>query len=316
MKTQGASRPWEQTSQNAFGIPSQIYSIDNTDLLKVVPSSFSNTTGLALRYHHGYWSARAGYEWTGTHHPGFLTVPQSNNRAFASVWLTPLNWLVLSNDFSAIVQNAFPSVSLLRPDGTGLTGDFQRRNRFYYETLSATLRPLPDWNLGLGYSYQQNNLTTYMAFQNDGGVGYVVDEPAVPYRQITQAYWADTNYTFRQRLGLNLRVTYNSSRSGFRPDVNPADAAKLGNACLLTGTCGPFDPDGLFGTALGNVQFASTQISEVIVPQWIGQGKLFYVFPRKVEGGFVFYYGSYRDFFNPGVNGVLRTFTLYVGKSW
>ena len=307
---------WEQTAQNAFGIPSQIYSIDNTDLLKVVPSSFGNTTGLALRYHHNSWSARTGYEWTGTHDPGYLTVPQSNNRAFASVWFTPVNWLVLSNDFNAIVQNAFPAISLLRPDGTGLSGDFQRRNRFYYETLDATLRPLPDLTLGLGYSYQQNNLTTYMAFQNDSGVGYVVNEPAVPYRQITQAYWADTNYTYRRRLGMNLRVTYNSSRSGFRPDVNPADAAKLGNACLLNGSCGAFDPDGLFAPALGNVQFASTQISEVIVPQWIGEGKLYYVFPRKVEGGFVFYYGSYRDYFNPDLNGVLRTFTLYVGKSW
>ena len=41
-----------------------------------------------------------------------------------------------------------------------------------------------------------------------------------------------------------------------------------------------------------------------------------YEFPRKFEGGFVFYYGSYRDYFNPNLNGVLRTFTLYAGKSW
>jgi hypothetical protein len=47
---------WQQTAMNILGpgdvppgIPSQIYSIDNSDLLKVVPSSFSNTTGLALR---------------------------------------------------------------------------------------------------------------------------------------------------------------------------------------------------------------------------------------------------------------------------
>jgi long-subunit fatty acid transport protein len=98
------------TRSNSFLWP-QEYSIDNTDLLTVMPSSFSNTTGLALRYHNqDHWSARAGYEWTGTHDPGYLIVPQS----------------------------------------------IPRRDRFYYETLSGTFPVLPDWNLGLGYSYQQN----------------------------------------------------------------------------------------------------------------------------------------------------------------
>lgn len=302
------------TRSNAFLWP-QIYSIDNTNLLTVVPSSFSNTTGIGLRYHdRGYWSARAGYEWTGTHHPGYLIVPQSNNRIFVNAWLTPAKWLVLNNDVSVTLQNAFPDVPLLRSDGTGLTGGFQRHNRFYLETLSATFRPVSDWNLGLGYSYQQNNLTTYMAFQNDSGVGYVINEPAVPYKQIAQAYWGESSYLAKRHLGVNLRITYNSSRSDMRPDVNPADAAKLGNASLIAQDA--FDPDGLFPSALSNLQFASTKISQVIVPQWIGQGKAYYLFPRKFEGGFVFYYGSYRDYFNRNLNGVLRTFTLYAGRSW
>jgi predicted CXXCH cytochrome family protein len=300
---------------NTFLWP-QIYSINNTDLLTVVPASFSNTTGLALRYHDrsGYWSARAGYEWTGTHQPGYLVEPRSNNRVFADVWLTPKPWLLLSNDTSIIVQNAFPAISLLRADGTGLPGDFERRNRFYINTLSVALRYVPGWDLGLGYSYQQNNLTTYMAFQNDSGVGYVVDEAAVPYKQITQAYWGESTYTFRKRLGLNLRITYNSSRSGMRPDVNPNDAAQLGNGPLISE--GAFDPGGLFPSALGNVQFGAAQVSEVIVPEWIGQGKGYYLFPHKFEGGLVLYYGSYRDVFNPNLNGVLRTFSVYVGRSW
>jgi predicted CXXCH cytochrome family protein len=291
----------------------QVYSFDNTDLLTVVPSSFSNTTGLALRYHdRGHWSARVGYEWTGTHHPGYLIVPQSNNRTFAHVTLTPIHWLVFTNDTSIIVHNAFPAIPLLRADGTGLPGDFQRRNRFYVNTASATLRFVPGWNLGLGYSYQQNNLTTYMAFQNDSGVGYVVNEPAVPYKQITQAYWGESTYTVKQRLGLNLRLTYNSSRSGMRPDVNPLDAALLGNQSLIPGS---FDPVG-FSAALSNVGFAATQVSEVVVPQSIGQSKVYYRFPNKFEGGLIFYYGSYRDYWNPNLNGVLRTFNLYVGRSW
>jgi hypothetical protein len=104
------------TRSNATLWP-QVYSIDNTDLLTVVPFSSTNTTGLALRYHDAnYWSARAGYEWTGTTNPGYLIVPQSNNRVFADVWLTPKKWLVFSNEFSAILQNAFPAIPLVRDE--------------------------------------------------------------------------------------------------------------------------------------------------------------------------------------------------------
>ena len=328
------------TRSNAFLWP-QFYSVDNTDLLTVVPSSTSNTAGLALRYHDGgLWSARAGNEWTGTHNPGYLTVPQSNNRTFANVWLTPFKWLVFSNDVNIIVQNAFPAVPLPNtPNGTarplaspgfnvniqGLPPDFERRNRFYLETASATLRPLQGWILGLGYSYQQNNLRTYMAFQNDSGTGYILDEPNVPYKQISQVYWGESTYNFNKRWGINFRLTYNSSRSGMSPDVNPADAAGLGN--LFLQSMGMFNQP-LFGTpgqpictpgaptALCNVQFISTQISQVIVPQWIGESKAFYHFPNKFEGGFIFYYGSYRDYWNPNLNGVLRTYNVYVGRSW
>ena len=318
------------TRSNAARWP-QFYSVDNTDLLSVVPSSFSNTTGLDLRYHNHLWSARAGYEWTGTHDPGYLIVPRSDNRAFSNIWLTPVKWLVFGNDVDVIVQNAFTAVPLPNtPNGTarplaspgfnvnitGLPPTFQRRNRYYIETASATFRFVQGWNLGLGYSYQQNNMATYMAFQNDSGAGYLLEEPLVPYKQIAQAYWGDTTYTVKQRLGLNLQVTYNSARSGFRPDVNPADAAKLGNACLIATTCGTFDPSGLFPSAMNNLAFSATQISEVIVPQWIGQGKVYYLFPRKFEGGFIFYYGSYRDYFNPNLNGDLRIATIYIGRSW
>ena len=54
----------------------------------------------------------------------------------------------------------------------------------------------------------------------------------------------------------------------------------------------------------------------MIVPQWIGQSKAYYIFPRKIEGGLLFYYGSYRDYWNPNLNGDLRTFNVYVGRSW
>jgi predicted CXXCH cytochrome family protein len=321
---------WNDTAYNLFG--SQIYSVDNTDLLKVVPSSTNNTAGLALRYHDGgLWSARTGYEWTGTHNPGYLIIPRSDNRIFANLTLTPSSLLVFANDLSLIVQNAFPAVPLPDTPGTtplsapgatgsfglnieGLPPTFQRSNRFYIDTASATLRASPNWNLGVGYSYQQNNMKTYMAFQNDNATGYILDEPLVPYKQIVQAYWGESNYTFRQRLGLNLRLTYNSARSGFRPDLNPNDAASLGNAYLISQ--GQFDPNGLFPSAMGNLNSISTQVSEVIVPQWIGQSKAYYIFPHKFEGGLLFYYGSYRDYWNPNSNGDFRTFNVYVGRSW
>ncbi len=296
------------TRSNAALWP-QIYSFDNTDLQTVIPSSTSNTAGVALRYHYGgIWNARAGYEWTGTDHPGFLIVPGSNSRTFASVWLTPKPWLTFSNDTSIMVQNAFPSIPL--PNNPG---NFQRRGRFYTDAASASLRPAPAWGLGIGYSYQQNNLKTYMAFQNDNSVGYVVDDPAVLYKQLSQVVWGDSTYTVKERLGLNLRFTHNASNSGYRPDLNPNDAALLGNSSLIEQ--GSFDP-GMFQSALDNLSFSSTQISEVKVPQWIGEGKAYYLFPHKIEGGTVFYYGSYGDHWNPNLNGVLRTFDVYVGRTW
>jgi hypothetical protein len=152
-----------------------------------------------------------------------------------------------------------------------------------------------------------------MAFQNDSSTGYVLDEPNVPYKQISQVYWGDSTYTLKKRLGLDLRLTHNSSSSGFRPDLNPNDAAQLGNAALIQQ--GTFNPV-LFQQALGNVELGATQVSAVQVPQWIGQSKGYYLFPHQVEGGLVFYYGSYSDHWNPNLNGVLRTFDVYVGRSW
>ncbi len=305
------------TRSNASLWP-QGYSFDNTDLQTVVPSSTSNTAGLALRYHdRGLWSERAGYEWTGTHDPGYLTVPRSDNRIFNNFTLTPAAWLTFANDTNIIVQNAFPAIAL-----PNTPGDFQRRNRFYIDTATGTLRIQPSWNMGLGYSYQQNNLTTYMAFQNDNAVGYVFDQPAMPYKQISQSYWGESSYKFKERIGLNLRLTYNSARSGFRPDINPNDAALLGNASLIAGgNCDlgappPCFSPSMFQAAQSNLNFAATQISEVVVPQWIGQTKAYYVFPRKFEGGLLFYYGSYRDEFNPNLNGTLRTFNVFVGRTW
>jgi hypothetical protein len=285
---------------NAFLWP-QIYSFDNTDLRYVVPSSFSNKTGMALRYHpSGRWNARGGYEWTGTHNPGYLIVPQSNNRMFGDLTLTPKRWLVFTDDLSIIVQNAFPAI--------------QRRNRFYAETASATLVPMPNWNLALGYSYQQDNLATYMAFQNDAAAGYVLDEPFVPYRQLSQSYWIQSAYKFKRRAGINLGLSHNSAHSGMRPDLNPNDYLLMGNGSLAQQGI-VFDPV-LFQQALGAVALGATQVSQVNVPQLIGQGKVYYLMPRGFDAGMIFYYGSYRDYTHSNLDGILRTLSIYFGRRW
>jgi len=46
------------------------------DPLYVVPMSFSNIAGAAVHFHSAeLWNARAGYERTGTHDPGYVTDP-------------------------------------------------------------------------------------------------------------------------------------------------------------------------------------------------------------------------------------------------
>ena len=309
------------TRSNAALWP-QIYSMDNTDLQQVIPSTTSDTGGLALRYRSKLWNARAGYDATTTSHPGYLTVPGTDSRIYANFWLTPRTWLTFTNDTSIDVQNAFPAPALpdtpteavgFGGDIAGLPPNFERRDRFYTDAASVQIRPQQDWNLSLGYSYLQDNLNTYMAFQNDSSVNYVLDEPMVPYKQLTQVVWGNTTYMIKDRLGLNLSFTHNGSDSGFRPNLNPNDPAAFGNAALIAQ--GIFDPS-MFQTALGNLALTATTISGVKVPQWIGDGKVDYLFPYKVEAGALFHYGSYGDYWNPNLDGTLRIFTVYVGRTW
>ncbi|HVJ08515.1 MAG TPA: DmsE family decaheme c-type cytochrome [Acidisarcina sp.] len=329
------------TRSNAAKWP-QAYSIDNTDWMLVVPVTTDNTGGLALRYNRAMLGTRVGYEYTNTHQPGYIVTPGSESRVFLRNTFTPTRFLTLTNDFNARVQNAFPSAGHYTslapfPGDTTVASESilrQRRDRFYNETLSLAVPLEQHGNVSVGYSYQQNKLKTFMDFNEYQflNMDYLLREPLVPYNQLSQTYWGQVTTTFLQhRLGVDGKVTYNSARSHMSPDVNPNHAVKFGNGSLIQqgycddsawggnyyvpGTNSCFSQNNIL-LALQEATVSSTKISAVNVPQWIGHGKVFYRLPLNFSAGLDVDYGSYRDYWNPELNGDLRSFTLYVGRSW
>src|ERR1017187_724331 len=150
----------------------QFSSPDNTDPLFVVASTFSNIAGFAVHFHSAEsWNARLGYEWTGTHDPGYVTDPHTNHRLFGDLSITPAHWLTIGNDASMVLQQSFPVV--------------QRSNHLYVDTAFVTIKPVPQWSIGGGYTYLQDNLRTDMQLANDAAVG-LYTQPLVPYKQLSQ----------------------------------------------------------------------------------------------------------------------------------
>ena len=113
----------------------QFSSPDNTDPLYIVPVSFSNIAGVAVHFHSAeLWNAECGYEWTGTHDPGYVTDPRTNNRLFGNVTVTPVHWFTVGNDASMVLQKSFPVI--------------QRTNHLYVDTAFVTIKPVPQWSIG------------------------------------------------------------------------------------------------------------------------------------------------------------------------
>jgi hypothetical protein len=328
------------TRSNASLWP-QAYSIDSTDWLMVIPETTDNTGGLTLRFNTTMFRTRAGYEYTNTNQPGYIVTPGSDSRAFLRNTFTPSRFFTLANDFNARFQNAFRSASEYTSHapfpGDPITATAnvvrQRRDRFYNETLSASVPMEQYGNVSIGYSYQQNKLNTYMDMMEYQflNMDYMLREPLVPYNQLSQTYWAQVTAAFLQhRLGIDANISYNSARSNMSPDVNPNDAVKLGNGPLIQeGYCNtPWEGNvyvpgtnscfsqANFLLALEEASVSSTSISAVNVPQWIGHGKALYWLPRGFNAGMNFDFGSYRDYWNPERNGDLRSFTVSVGRSW
>jgi hypothetical protein len=284
------------TRSNAALWP-QFSSPDNTDPLYIVPTTSSNTLGAGVHYHSAeLWNIRAGYEWTGTHDPGYVTDPRTNNRLFGDVTLTPVHWLTFGNNASMVLQKSFPVV--------------QRTNRLYMDSAFVTVKPVPEWTLGGGYTYLQDNLRTDITWENDPAV-VVYTQPLVPYKQLSQTFSIHSTYELKKRLGLNLSFARSIAHSEIRPDLNPADYPLFQPGTTTAD---------LFAMALG---LAAGPVSQVNVPQTLIGATGNYHMRAGFDGGLRFNYGSYTDntIWNtsgvrPNVNGKLRSYSVFFGRVW
>jgi len=302
------------TRSNAFLWP-QAYSPDNADPLVVVPATFSNIVGEAVRFHtKEFWNFRLGYEWTGTHDPGYVTDPRGDHRIFHDLTITPVKWFSFTNDSSIILQKSFPGVFPLPNQSPGLlTGQpLQRSNHLYMESAFVTIRPVPQWSIGGGYTYLQDNLRTDMSFANDAGVG-LFTESLVPYRQLSQTYSIRSMYDVKKRVGLGVNWAHTAAHSGFRPDLNPADYPVFPGAVTVAG----YTSDAAFASAFSNaLMLASGVVSEVNVPQSLFGATGDYHFRSGFDAGLRANYGSYTDFIRPDLNGKLQSYSVFVGRTW
>jgi hypothetical protein len=280
-----------------------VSSPDNTDRLLVVPVSSSNVAGMAAHFHSAeLWNVRAGYEWTGTDNPGYVTDPRTNNRLFGDITLTPVRWFTIGNDASMVLQKSFPVV--------------QRTNRLYVDTTFVTIKPVPQWSVGAGYTYLQDNLRTDMTFENDPAVA-VYTQTLTPYKQMSQTFSIHSTYELKKRLGLNVSFAHSAAHSSLRPDVNPADYPTFPWTTDPNG-----DPE--FPQHFANsLAIGAGPVSQVNVPQTLIGATGDYHLRAGFDGGLRFNYGSYTDNtvwaqtgIRPDVSGKLRSYSVFFGRVW
>ena len=277
----------------------QFSSPDNTDPLYVVPVSFSNVVGVAAHFHSAeLWNARVGYEWTGTHDPGYVTDPHTNHRLFGNVTITPAHWLTFGNDASMVLQKSFPVV--------------QRTNHLYVDSIFVTIKPVPQWSVGGGYTYLQDNLRTDMQLANDSAVG-LYTQPLVPYKQLSQTFSIHSTYELKKRLGLNLSFARSLAHSGWRPDLNPADYPNFPGAVSVAGYTSEAAFAAAFSNALG---IGAGPVSQMNVPQTLIGATGDYHLRSGFDGGLRFNYGRYTDNIRPDLTGKLQSYSVFFGRVW
>jgi hypothetical protein len=277
--------------------PDSVYSPPNSTangpfVPRLIPNTSSNVGGAALRFHGGgRWNIRTGYEWIGTHNPGYLIDPGTSHRTFLTTTFMPKPWLNFSNDFSVLLQSNF--------------GSIQRRNRLYLNTSYVTLTPWTEWALTLGYAYYQNNLATDVVYGTDTAVAYYAESLA-PYKALSQSYSIGSTYNFRKRLYWQLDFSHVASHSEIRPNApNPADCAAQSLDCSFS------------------VAFASS-FSNYALPQILSSSSIDYRWSHGISSGFRFLYDSYTDRgavfqaqrIRSDLSGRLRTYSVFVGRAW
>jgi hypothetical protein len=175
------------------------------------------------------------------------------------------------NDFSILSQSDFAAI--------------QRQNHVMLNTSYVTLTLVPDWTLGAGYGYYQNNLRTDLIYGTDP----FYQESLVPFKAISQSYSVSSTYLAKKRLALRVDASHVASRSEFRPQA----------------------ANDFFSTV-----FWASEFSRVAVPQATVGSMLDYRFAQNFTASLRFQYGSYIDRFHPEFTGYLRTYTLIVAKNW
>lgn len=287
---------------------------DNYDPLLVVPSTFSNIAGFDVRFHsERLWNARAGYEWTGTHDPGYVTDPHTNHRIFGDVTLTPVAWFTIGNDGSINLQQSFPAI--------------QRSNHLYADTTFVTIRPVPEWTVGGGFTYLQDNLRTDMRVMNDSGIG-LYTQTLTPYKELDQNYSFRTSYEIKKRFGIGIDFARSLAHSSWRPDLNTAHYPAFDYAAA--GYNSEADYQNAFSASLA---LGSGVASQINVPQTIIGSTADYRFGKGFNGGLRFNYGSYANhvstiynspaqysqplsFNRSDLSGALRSYSVFFGRAW
>jgi hypothetical protein len=277
--------------------PNSVYSPPNSTVNGpfvpgLIPSTSSNVAGADLRFHKGErWNIRTGYEWIGTHSPGYLIDPGTAHRTFLTTTFVPRQWLSFSNDFSVLLQSNFSSI--------------QRENRLYLNTSYLTLTPWNEWSLTLGYAYFQNNMATDVTYGTDAAVAFYA-ESMVPYKALSQSYSVGSAYNFKKRLFWRLDFSHIASHSEIRPSApNPADCAAQSLDCSFS------------------VAFARSY-SNFAVPQILSSSSIDYRWAHGISSGFRFMYDSYTDRgaafqgqqIRSDLSGRLRTYSVFVGRAW
>jgi hypothetical protein len=216
-----------------------------------------------------------------------LTDPQTSRRVFAGGTFAPNTWISFTEDFSVLRQSNFQAPT---------QQPIQRWKRLYLNTSYLTLKPVPDWSLGWGYAYYQNNLRTDLMYGTDPFYA----ESLVPFKAISQSYSFSSTYLLKKKLAWNVEFAHTASSSSLRPNLSNAPICDAGPVPL---------------PCADSVAFAS-QFSTVNVPQALASSTLDYRWKGGFDSGLRFQYGSYKDEVHPELNGHLNTYAVFFGKTW